>query len=223
MVEVVHIQSMITTTNGMHKVLLRPSKKAKQILSEIGVNATFCANVLTLVLNIHRPRNRALNHSIKLDFTDESFSMFTFERTLHISKSIIKDTSKTKVWYNFFNNLLHEFAHYVQFHIDRIHFQEFAVDHEEISHTKYMNNLTERQARVFGGLADGVVKLYSRIQRVMSNTKPLNSQHATSKETKNRKAKESHKRATSRRSKGNFKKISIKIQSSDHRSGRKCK
>jgi len=163
----------------MHSISLRVSKKNKPWLIDYAIDICFIQHMLSLTINLLRPTNRNTTHVIKLAFVDDDFSMYTFENTLHISKSVFNQRARYKLLDNVFNHIMHEFAHYIQFNVDRVGFNNFAVDHEKMSYTRYINNLTERQARVYGNIASKFTQLYLKLNKVKLYTKPLNNTHGT--------------------------------------------
>lgn len=143
-----------------------------------------------MVLNTIKPSSRAVEHRIKIVLTDEECSVYKFDTGLFITKRHFKCTALRTQRYHFFSDLMHELGHYIQFRIDRVLYSMFAVDHDKISYTKYYNNITERQARRYGSLANEIVHLYFKMEKLKAEcAKPLNSlRHGRTKKKKEEQA-----------------------------------
>lgn len=153
----------------MHRVNLTIRNTDKEILAENGLEASYVQNLLQATLNLTRPIKRVQKHNIRLMFVDSEFSYYTFSNVLNITKHCFKSSTKNKRWFNFFEDLLHEMCHYMQFKVDRVSITEFFVEHETSSHTKYMNNSTERQARRYGNIAHEAAALYGKLLKARVN------------------------------------------------------
>lgn len=153
----------------MHRVKLSIRSADREILCENGIEIHHVQNLLEFALSVVRPSKRRRNHSIRIVLVDEDFSYYTFSNVINITKQSFNEKTKNKRLYNFFNDLMHEMCHYIQFKIDHVSITKFFVEHEKSSHTKYMNNSTERQARRYGNVSREITALYSKLLKVRIN------------------------------------------------------
>lgn len=153
----------------MHRVKLSVRSVDRELLVDNDIEPQHVQNLLELALNVIKPSKRKRNHSIRLVIVDEDFSYYTFSNVINITKHCFHEKTKNKRWYKFFNDLMHEMCHYIQFKIDNVSITKFFVEHETSSHTKYLNNATERQARRHGNVAREITALYTKLQKVRVN------------------------------------------------------
>lgn len=155
----------------MHRVKLTIRNADKELLAEHGLEASYIQSLLQVTLNTTRPVKREQKHNIRLMFVDGDFSYYTFSNVLNITKHCFKAETKNKRWFNFFEDVLHEMCHYMQFKVDHVSITKFFVEHETASHTRYINNPTERQARRYGNIAREATTLYSKLVKARVNDK----------------------------------------------------
>jgi hypothetical protein len=153
----------------MHQVKIILKNADKEILINNGIELCYVKNLLETTFNIISPAKRKHSHSIRILFVDEDFSYYSFSNVLNITKCCFNETTKTRKWHNFFNDLMHEACHYMQFKINHVNITNFFVDHDNGSVSKYLNNSTERQARRHGGMAHEITSLYGKLLRVRHN------------------------------------------------------
>jgi hypothetical protein len=160
----------------MRHAIISIGKQDKQFLEQHKISVDYIKSLIEMVLNTIKPSSRAVEHRIKIVLTDEECSVYKFDTGLFITKRHFKCTALRTQRYHFFSDLMHELGHYIQFRIDRVLYSMFAVDHDKISYTKYYNNITERQARRYGNLANEIVHLYFKMEKLKAEcAKPLNS------------------------------------------------
>ena len=174
----------------MRRAVISIGKRDKQLLEQHKISIEYIKTLMEMVLNTIKPSSRAVEHRIKIVLTDEECSVYKFDTGLYITKRHFKSTALRTQRYHFFSDLMHELGHYIQFKIDRVLYSMFAVDHEKISYTKYYNNITERQARRYGSLANEIVHLYFKMEKLKAEcAKPLNSlRHGRAKSKKEKQA-----------------------------------
>ena len=174
----------------MRHAIISIGKQDKQFLEQHKISVDYIKSLIEMVLNTIKPSSRAVEHRIKIVLTDEECSVYKFDTGLFITKRHFKCTALRTQRYHFFSDLMHELGHYIQFRIDRVLYSMFAVDHDKISYTKYYNNITERQARRYGSLANEIVHLYFKMEKLKAEcAKPLNSlRHGRTKKKKEEQA-----------------------------------
>jgi hypothetical protein len=174
----------------MRHAIISIGKQDKQFLEQHKISAEYIKTLIEMVLNTIKPSSRSVEHRIKIVLTDDECSVYKFDTGLFITKKHFKNTALRTQRYHFFSDLMHELGHYIQFKIDRVLYSMFAVDHDKISYTKYYNNITERQARRYGGLANEIVQLYFKMEKLKAEcAKPLNSlRHGRTKTKKEKQA-----------------------------------
>lgn len=155
----------------MHRVKLTIKSTDKEILTNNGIDICYVQNLLETAFNIIKPVKRQRNHRLKLALVDDDFSHYTFSNVINITKFCFNEKTNNKRWYSFFNDLMHEACHYIQFKIDHVNITEFFLEHQTASRTKYLNNATERQARRYGSIAREITALYTKLLRVRVNDK----------------------------------------------------
>ena len=208
----------------MRHAIISIGKQDKQFLEQHKISVEYIKTLIEMVLNTIKPSSRAVEHRIKIVLTDEECSVYKFDTGLFITKRHFKCTALRTQRYHFFSDLMHELGHYIQFRIDRVLYSMFAVDHDKISYTKYYNNITERQARRYGSLANEIVHLYFKMEKLKAEcAKPLNSlRHGRTKKKKEeqtRSQREAYNQgATRSNSEGTCERLCVLVQSSDHRS-----
>lgn len=160
----------------MRHSIISISKRDKQYLEQHKINVDYIKTLIDMVLNTIKPSSRSVEHRIKIVLTDEECSVYKFDTGLFITRRHFKHTALRTQRHHFFSDLMHELGHYIQFKIDRVLYSMFAVDHDKMSYTKYYNNITERQARRYGNLANEIVQLYFKMEKLKAEcAKPLNS------------------------------------------------
>lgn len=153
----------------MRRAIISIGKQDKQFLEERRISVDYIKSLVELVLNTIKPIPRATTHRIKIVLTDDECSVYKFDTGLYITKKWFRGNSMRAQRFHFFSDLMHELGHYIQFKIDRVLYSMFAVDHEETSFTKYYNNSTERQARRYGSLANEIVQLYMKMEKLKTD------------------------------------------------------
>jgi len=174
----------------MRHAIISIGKNDKQFLEQRKISVEYIKSLIEMVLNTIKPSSRSVEHRIKIVLTDDECSVYKFDTGLFITKRHFKSSALRTQRYHFFSDLMHELGHYIQFKIDRVLYSMFAVDHDQISYTKYYNNITERQARRYGGLANEIVQLYFKMEKLKTEcAKPLNSlRHGRTKTKKEKQA-----------------------------------
>ena len=208
----------------MRHAIISIGKNDKQFLEQRKISVEYIKTLIEMVLNTIKPSSRAVEHRIKIVLTDEECSVYKFDTGLFITKRHFKSTALRTQRYHFFSDLMHELGHYIQFRIDRVLYSMFAVDHDKISYTKYYNNITERQARRYGSLANEIVQLYFKMEKLKAEcAKPLNSLRHGRTKKKNKKQESCQREAcnqgaASSDSERTCERLRILVQSTDHRS-----
>lgn len=181
----------------MRTISLRVNKVDKKTLADNNIEIQFLEDVLTLVINALKPSSRNIHHIIKLNFDDIDCSIYQFEDRLTLTRRIFYKRDKNSMLMYFFSDLFHEFAHYIQYKIDKVKFSKFAVDHDRISFTTYYNNPTERQARRYGNIAKEILSVYKKMNRLKKAfATNLNSNDERPKKTRREKNQENSQEAT---------------------------
>jgi hypothetical protein len=206
----------------MRHAIISIGKQDKQFLEQHKISVEYIKSLIEMVLNTIKPSSRSVEHRIKIVLTDEECSVYKFDTGLFITKRHFKCTALRTQRYHFFSDLMHELGHYIQFRIDRVLYSMFAVDHDKISYTKYYNNITERQARRYGNLANEIVHLYFKMEKLKAEcAKPLNSlRHGRTKSKKEKQAscqrEACHQGTASCDSEGTCERLCVLIQPTDH-------
>ena len=174
----------------MRHAIISIGKRDRQFLEQHKISVDYIKSLIEMVLNTIKPSSRSVQHRIKIVLTDDECSVYKFDTGLFITRRHFKCTALRTQRYHFFSDLMHELGHYIQFRIDRVLYSMFAVDHDKISYTKYYNNITERQARRYGSLANEIVHLYFKMEKLKAEcAKPLNSlRHGRTKKKKEEQA-----------------------------------
>ena len=208
----------------MRHAIISVGKRDKQFLEQHKISVEYIKALIEMVLNTIKPSSRAVEHRIKIVLTDDECSVYKFDTGLFITKRHFKSSALRTQRFHFFSDLMHELGHYIQFKIDRVLYSMFAVDHDEISFTKYYNNVTERQARRYGGMANEIVQLYFKMEKLKAEcAKPLNSlRHGRTKAKKKKQAscqrETSNQGTASCNSERTCEGLRIHLQPTDHRS-----
>ena len=208
----------------MRKAIISIGKRDKQFLEQHKISTDYTRALIEMVLNTIKPTTKTVVHRIKIVLTDDECSVYKFDTGLFITKRHFKCTALRTQRFHFYSDLMHELGHYIQYKIDRLLYSMFAVDHDEISFTKYYNNVTERQARRYGGMANEIVHLYFKMEKLKAEcARPLNSlRHGRNKKKKEEQASRQRKArnqgAESSNPEGACEGLCIQLQSPDHRS-----
>jgi hypothetical protein len=159
----------------MRSVQLSISSKDRRTLDKYQIDFDFVHAFVALVLNTIKITKKRAVHRLKIQIVDDECSTYQFDNNLYITQQCFSsNVGKSK--YLFFNDLMHELGHYIQYKVDRVPFTMFAVDHETQSYTKYYNNATERQARKYGNLSREMIQLYRKLDALRKEcAQPLNS------------------------------------------------
>lgn len=138
------------------------------------IDLVYISDCLTTILNFIRPR-KGKTKKVKLEIvlTNEEYSYYNFTSQLFITKKVHTKISCAKSKKHFLQDLVHEFAHYVQFSIDKVPVFRFAIDHEETSMTTYYKNRTEVQARTTARLATECILLYKKLKSLKRFLAPI--------------------------------------------------
>lgn len=161
----------------MRSVSLNISSKDRKLLEKHHIDFDFVQAFVALVLNTIKITNRRYRHNLTIKIVDEECSTYQFDNNLYITQTCFVSNISTSR-HLFFNDLMHELGHYIQYKVDHVPFTMFAVDHETQSYTKYYNNATERQARKYGSLSREMIQLYRKLDALRREcAKPLNTQH----------------------------------------------
>ena len=161
----------------MRSVRLNINAKDRKLLEKHNIDFAFVQAFVSLVLNTIKTTKRRCAHCLTIKIVDEECSTYQFDNNLYITQACFS-SSVNKSRNLFFNDLMHELGHYIQYKVDHVPFSMFAVDHETQSYTKYYNNLTERQARKYGSLSREMIQLYRKLDALRREcARPLNSKY----------------------------------------------
>lgn len=156
----------------MRRLKLKALKEDSKWFESKSINLQYISDFITGVLNEIRPCKSLIDHKIKVCVVDSEYSYYDFTDTLFIArKNAELKGSKQKI--RIIEDIFHEVWHYIQYKIDRVSINKFAINHESISYNSYFRNKTEVQARSFSRLAKECIETLSKARKIKRHLQKL--------------------------------------------------
>lgn len=148
----------------MRIVKLKTSKTNIEWLKKQSIDINYLSSFFSLILTQLRPCMRSTTHILRLEILECEYSQYAFSNVLYICRNPLTGTTGSKLRQRLLEDMLHEFGHYIQFVIDKVNINTFAIDHLLTTYTTYFRNKTETQARTLSKFAKEYISLYNKLR-----------------------------------------------------------
>lgn len=156
----------------MHIVNFKATGNSREWLQERKISLRILSQLFTTVLNLQRRAIKMHYHDITINIINDRYSCYAWSEDIDITSNVWKNAQHKTGLYRFIENLLHEFWHYVQAQIDKVHEDMFEFE-GHATYKKYRNCPGEKQAFEFEKMAKSIKCLYCDTTKLKMSCKKL--------------------------------------------------